>query len=502
MLFVLPVNFNQILQIYGLVYDKNNQVLKFLKQYCFCHLFICKKYNTDELIKVAIMRITLFKFKFLFFLSGAACLIYEVVWTRLFTDILGSTALSISTVFSVFLLGLAIGAYLFSRINVYGCAAFKLYVILEFGIALSAALVSAVLIFAKSWIAVHLPESDLFVLSLMYKFITVTLLIGIPTVLMGGTLPVMLNAVRDWTLPRQIVTKLYGWNTMGAASGTFLTGFVLIWQIGLSLTVSVGVGLNLLVCFLFFLMVTQYNESISIHPIDNKQQAQTKTTANERKLWFAFAFLSGFSILAYEMLWGRMAKFLLGDRTISITALLFIFIVCLGLGSFIAPVIARKFKAKSPQHALKLIAWILLIAGLLHLAIVLLADNTIQGHGLASIIYMKNEFIRRILTMWILVFPVITVLGLVFPILSWSASEINVLPGKVMGNLYFVNTLGATLGAVTANYALTQWLGTFRAFLFISCLLVAFSVVYLLINSRTFWEKWVLISVYCCNRSN
>ncbi|MBL4867392.1 MAG: fused MFS/spermidine synthase [Pseudomonadales bacterium] len=306
----------------------------------------------------------------------------------------------------------------------------------------------------------------------------------------------MLNAVQDWTLPRQIVTQLYGWNTIGAAVGAFLTGFFLIWQLGLTLTVSIAVGLNLIVALLFYLMATQFyvGEPSPVRAGHQEEEStQIKKGPREQILWCGFAFISGFSVLAYEILWGRMAKFLLGDRTIAITALLFIFIICLGLGSLLAPTIGQKFKANTPAQALKLMAWIFIVAGFLHLAIVPLASTTIHGDGLASIIMMDNEFIRRILTMWILIFPPIIALGLVFPLLLWSAREIDILPGKVLGNLYFINTVGAMVGAVVASFALSRWLGTLWAFLFITGLQIVCAAIYLLWTSKVNSEKSIVV---------
>ena len=74
----------------------------------------------------------------------------------------------------------------------------------------------------------------------------------------------------------------------------------------------------------------------------------------------AVAFFSGFGVLACEILWGRIAKFLLGDRTIAVSLLLFVFICALGLGSLIAPSLGRRFAAGPGRTVGRLIAWILL----------------------------------------------------------------------------------------------------------------------------------------------
>ncbi|MGH7771688.1 MAG: spermidine synthase, partial [Candidatus Binatia bacterium] len=65
-----------------------------------------------------------------FFLSGAAGLIYEVVWTRMLTQIFGNTTYAIATVLAAFMAGLTLGSYLFGRIADRGKNDFLLYGIL------------------------------------------------------------------------------------------------------------------------------------------------------------------------------------------------------------------------------------------------------------------------------------------------------------------------------------------------------------------------------------
>src|SRR5207249_9013646 len=57
-------------------------------------------------------------FLFLYMASGAAALVYEVVWTRLLTLQLGHTVAAASTVLAAFMGGLAIGAWLAGRLVV------------------------------------------------------------------------------------------------------------------------------------------------------------------------------------------------------------------------------------------------------------------------------------------------------------------------------------------------------------------------------------------------
>ncbi|MFQ5444791.1 MAG: hypothetical protein ACE5EK_09260, partial [Nitrospinales bacterium] len=59
-------------------------------------------------------RFRLWAFLF-FFLSGITGLIYEVVWTRLLTLVMGNTHYSVATVLTAFMGGLALGSFLGGR---------------------------------------------------------------------------------------------------------------------------------------------------------------------------------------------------------------------------------------------------------------------------------------------------------------------------------------------------------------------------------------------------
>lgn len=50
-----------------------------------------------------------------FFLSGAAGLVYEVIWVRLIDKVIGGAPFAVATVLSVFMAGLALGSYLSGR---------------------------------------------------------------------------------------------------------------------------------------------------------------------------------------------------------------------------------------------------------------------------------------------------------------------------------------------------------------------------------------------------
>ena len=65
------------------------------------------------------------------------------------------------------------------------------------------------------------------------------------------------------------------------------------------------------------------------------------------------AFASGLVALAYEMLWGRLAKLYLGDRTLASASLLTVYLLGLAAGSLAVPPLAARFRSREPPAVLR-----------------------------------------------------------------------------------------------------------------------------------------------------
>src|SRR3990170_4229448 len=186
---------------------------------------------------------------FCFFFSGAAGLVYQVVWTRMLTQIFGNTTYAIATVLSAFMAGLAIGSYLFCKIADRGKNDFLLYGVLEAGVGLYGFLVPWIfLITQKIYGPIFgLNESYPFLFNLVLFFLSFILLV-FPTLLMGATLPVLSRFyVRSFSQFGRRVGDLYATNTTGAVIGCAAAGFFLIPMLGMRTTVYVAASLNLVI---------------------------------------------------------------------------------------------------------------------------------------------------------------------------------------------------------------------------------------------------------------
>src|SRR5882672_1434277 len=187
--------------------------------------------------------------------SGAAALIYEVMWTRLLTLQLGHTVAAASTVLAAFMGGLAAGAWIAGRTFISrddGGAArdrprtgLRTYAILEVIVAICALLLPFALAASAPALAWAYADGSAPVPFALVRVAISLALVGIPAAAMGATFPI----AADWSSREggdpSAAGRLYAVNTAGAALGAIAAGFFLIPALGLRGTTWVGVALNL-----------------------------------------------------------------------------------------------------------------------------------------------------------------------------------------------------------------------------------------------------------------
>ncbi|MBP7088955.1 MAG: fused MFS/spermidine synthase [Candidatus Omnitrophica bacterium] len=431
------------------------------------------------------------------FLSGIAALIYEVIWTRIFANILGSTAFAMSCVFSAFLLCLAIGAHLGGKfIQKKNPDSLQVFGWIEILIAGWALFITYSLIKYKINIAVFLPSSTSLLFTLIIQLTTVLVLIGVPSILMGTTFPLIVTASKQWAAPEKTVTSLYGWNTIGGALGSFLCGFILILHLGLYGTVILSFGLNLLVGLVSLLLASTHknHEPIS-YQNSLKKPLQETSQINPNNLLILFTFFSGFTGLSLEILWGRLAKFFLGDRTLATSALLTIYLLCLGTGSFLAAYLHNlRHKLKS-YNIFFILALLFGLSALTQILSVRTAYWVINNASLQTAV--STQFIslwRFFLSFLIMAIPV-TIAGITFPFLLCNMRNLAIDTGKTVGHLYFVNTVASTLGGIFSGYFISRTIGTLGGFFLISAFLMLVSLVLVIYLTARIKIKAVFVLV-------
>ncbi|MBN3038501.1 MAG: hypothetical protein JW869_03690 [Candidatus Omnitrophica bacterium] len=410
------------------------------------------------------------------FLSGLAALIYEVIWTRVFANILGSTAFAMSCVFSVFLLSLAIGAHLFGRlIKKARPDSLFLYAIVELILGCLNLSMTYLLIQHKVKIALALPASDSIIATLFIQLACVFLFIGLPTMLMGGTFPLIVTASKKWVSAEKTVAPLYGWNTLGGALGSFLCGFVLILHLGLYGTILLASFLNLMIGLGAIFLIFKNKAYIATEQIAAQDEPQ-KEILNKKQLLIALAFLSGLIGLSFEILWGRLAKFFLGDRTLATSALLTIYLLCLGAGSFLASYLHSLRGKIRFFNTLQILALVLGLSGLTHIVFIRYAYWIINAGAFQSAIPLQLISVVRFAISFAIMAVPVTITGIIFPFIMSNVKGIASETGSTVGYIYFVNTIGSALGGICAGYFISRTLGTLSGFYLLISIVVFISM--------------------------
>src|SRR5688500_311754 len=166
--------------------------------------------------------------------SGFASLTLQVIWTRLLAQILGPTTYAFSIVVAIFIIGIAGGAAIASRLvaRVTPAVGLACTMLISSGLALAAA---ASVDWALLTIAGVVTQPDVqFADVLQRQVLLVTAMLLPMTLAFGAAFPfaVALGTGREESVTENI-GFIYAVNTIGAIVGSLLAGFVLVPRVGL-----------------------------------------------------------------------------------------------------------------------------------------------------------------------------------------------------------------------------------------------------------------------------
>lgn len=435
----------------------------------------------------------------LFLVSGAVGLVLEVAWTRQLTAVFGNTVFAASTVLSSFMLGLALGSFLIGRIADRHPRPLRLYGILELGIgayALGFPWLLSVNGGLYGWCFRTFDAGFWAMTSVRFSCSLILLLP--PTLLMGGTLPVLtrhLGAGRP--LPGRVAGWLYGVNTFGAVLGCFLAGFVLIEWLGVRGALWAAAGMAVLVGLTAFVLdarqPTPVAGAAASTPRKPKRVAREKGASSERdgfaRLCVAFS-ASGFCALACEVIWTRVLLFLLTTSVYAFAIMLTVFLVGNALGALLSAwlVVPRLKQPAGCFGGLQV-----LIGGATLLSAMLLARLPAIESALVIPVrvggaweYLVNYFADAAVVMLL---PTL-LMGAAFPVMAAAGLRSSPALADRLGRLYAANTVGCVLGSLAAAFLLIPWLGTYGSLLFVTLLNLAIGAMMLWRFAEAGGTRW------------
>ena len=388
----------------------------------------------------------------LFFFSGACALIYQITWMRLFRLAMGNTVFTSATVLTAFMAGLALGSWVAGRLADRTGRPLRTYAYLEVliglcGLAMTPAFNALEPVYG--WLYHGLDGTGIWLG--VGRFLVSAALLALPTTLMGSTLPLLsrFTTQRLASMGRDL-GRLYALNTLGAALGAALTGFLLVPSLGVQTTLWAAAGANLLIGALAFALPDASSASAPADEPSAELRSKPALSRGDMAALWALG-LTGFASMIYEVSWTRTLSLLIGSSVYAFTLMLVAFICGLGLGSMVlAGWIDRRAWLFRTLALLELAVGLtaLLVEplfGLLPLAVVELVNRYAGSFGLLHL----SEFLMAFGLMFLPTFAA----GGIFPAAAKLYTRHLATVGKSVGDAYAANTLGAVLGAFAGGFS-------------------------------------------------
>jgi spermidine synthase len=388
-------------------------------------------------------------------LTGASGLVYQVAWQKVLAILLGSHGEATAAVLALFLGGLSFGYALFGHVSrrVVARAGSLLFI---YGIVESAigviALVFPWLFAGIRALSLALPQGAP-ALAFAFDVGLSALLVLPPTILMGGTIPLLTQGLsKNLEDATRFHSAVYGFNTAGAFVGALAGAFVLIPAIGLENSIrSMGV-VNLAAGFCF-IALRRRGEASAAPASENADSAPNSIKG--LSVYVVVALLAGFAMMSLQTILNRIGALALGASPFTFGMVVAIFVLCIAVGSFVVAALPR---IRSSWLALS--QWLLV-------AILVILYPKIENVGFwAYVLHSEIGLTTPVFPFYTSVFAWLLAIALVplalsgalLPLLFHHLRERADDLGRVAGRLYAWNTAGSLLGALLGGYLLLFWL--------------------------------------------
>jgi len=373
-------------------------------------------------------------------LTGLCALSAQVVWQKHLAILTGSEARSLSLIVAVFLSGLAGGYYLFGRLterkNISRRDLLKYYGYTEL---LTGIYIGLFPIYFKFLKLLSFNSPNFFIMDIAIAVLALLL----PTVLMGAGIPMLTAALPGRSMEiNKVHAKVYGWNTIGSCIGALISGFYLISSMGLNFSLIVVGVLNVMASLIFI-------RNRQTGSVPKQEEPPSIPSPFPNSFFMFFVFLTGAVLISLEVILVRILNLSVGAGVYNFPIILSIFIGGLGYGSLSikrAKVSIRFFAHQllSALFAMQIIFWTAPYWSIwlnhIRISLTSIPSNHPIYHGLVF------------LFLFVLVFPAVVFMGRLLPLSYMFLKKTERNYGKICGQLYFFNTLGAIFGAVVLGY--------------------------------------------------
>ena len=279
------------------------------------------------------------------FVSGAAGLIFEMVWFHRSGLVFGSSVWATSLVLSSFMGGLTIGSAIVGAAGHRIRSILRAYAAAEIVVAMSGvALTYALPGFTRAVVALTNPTADNLWLINGLRFLTAFTILLVPSTAMGTTLPLLVAALARGRRFGAALGNAYGWNTLGAVAGVLGTEVLLIGTFGVAGSAWVAAALSLGAAATA-LSLSRSEHLLEARAFETAAKSTTKRTASDPRsapqhvrTWpfLASSFLSGATLLALEVVWFRFLTMYVLSTTLAASLMLAVVLAGIGVGGLAA----------------------------------------------------------------------------------------------------------------------------------------------------------------------
>ncbi|RFU49839.1 spermidine synthase [Paraburkholderia sp. DHOC27] len=399
----------------------------------------------------------------LLLVSGAASLIYQLLWIKQLSLVVGVEVQAVTIGISGFFAGMALGGWLFGKLADRSARPLLLYAALEGGALLLALACTFGLAHAALLFVTLQKLTGPLAWALPFA------LVGVPAILMGGTLPVLMRALA----PRENLighagARLYAANTAGAIAGTLVAPFVLIPWLGVQGAACAAAVLNCVAMLAALLLAPGGRARVAeraFASVDARSADDTSPTAHQAHLALVIYALAGGIGLGYEVIWSQTIVQFIGTRSFAFAVVLATYLLGLALGS--ALVARRVDRARDAWGSFGLLIAAAGVVALVELAVLGQWLPRWQADAAQAVMNATGNLLatmcaRFAVASLAIVFVPTVLLGAAFPFalrLTVHARR----TGRDVGAVVALNTAGGIAGSLLAGFVLLPALGLIHA---------------------------------------
>lgn len=401
--------------------------------------------------------------------SGAAALSYEISWFRQLGLVFGHTARAAAVVLAAYFCGMALGYALAGRWSRRLSRPLVGFAIAEATVGIWAFVVPLLAVPVASAISSIGGGSPTAFTDLLRACAAIGVLLP-GTIALGATLPFVAEAIGSQHGRTDRIARAYAANTFGAVVGVVVsTGWLLV-HVGvvqtsrLAALVSLGVaGVALAMSRAFEVSSPEAATSSDALRLEDGRSPHDRQA---RRLWTAAAAVSGFGVLASEVLYTRLFSLVLHNSTYTFGSVLAVVLVGLAVSAATCAWLLRRVDPRTLAAVICAIA-----AGALALSVLGFVETTSLKYFSAGKSFSGYLLGVTRLVATVVGAPVLA-MGMLLPV-TWHALREHTSAGHVVGRLTMVNTLAAAAGAIAASFVLMPLVDLWWSFALVALTYIA-----------------------------